>query len=93
MSAKKIVDVFNEIDQEMTYIKNKLDSLGELVQGGAGHSDSAAALQKLREENKVLQKETLEILKQISVFDVLEGKPPLALKVFMQSKVSSFYSI
>ncbi|OQV17703.1 Aminoacyl tRNA synthase complex-interacting multifunctional protein 1 [Hypsibius exemplaris] len=85
MSANKIVEVFNEIDKEMIYIKNKLDSLGEFVQG-AGQGDSTAALQKLRDENKSLQRETLDLLKQISVHDVLEGKPPLALKVFMQAQ-------
>ena len=84
MSAKKIVDVFNEIDTELQYVKNKLDALGEFARpGGDNQPDSVVALGKLREENKALQKQTLDILKQISVYDILEGKPPIALKVFM----------
>ncbi|XP_055353294.1 aminoacyl tRNA synthase complex-interacting multifunctional protein 1-like [Paramacrobiotus metropolitanus] len=86
MAAKKIVDTFNEIDNEMVYVKNKLDSIGSVISSGQ-HSDvSAGALQKLKDENKELQRQMLEIMKQIAVYDLLEGKPPLALKVFLQKE-------
>ena len=84
MSGKKIVDTFNEIDNEMIYIKNKLDSLAEVVSGAQQADSSGSILQQLKDENKDLQREMLEIMKQIAVYDILEGKPPLALKVFLQ---------
>ena len=91
MSSKKIVDTFNEIDSELVYIKNKLSSLSELV-GDGSHGDSASAVSKLSEENRLLMKETEDLLKQISYYDLLDGQPPLALKVFAQSQVRNYSS-
>ncbi len=87
MTANKIIDTFNEIDRELIYVKNKLNSLNELL--GSSKSDASSELQKLQEENKNLQRETLEIMKQIAVHDLLHGHPPLALKVFLQVSFSN----